>query len=93
MDVLEGEARAGKTVIASTHDLMCAAQRFQRGRVRQRSHRRDGAGRDGPRPRPLSDTYGGHVLILPGGGDRLVLDDAHHHDQEAGREQHFHEGQ
>ena len=28
MDVLEAEARAGKTVIASTHDLICAAQRF-----------------------------------------------------------------
>jgi hypothetical protein len=39
----------------------------------------------------LSDTYGGHVLILPGDGDRLVLDDAHHHDQEEGGEHHFHE--
>jgi ABC-type Mn2+/Zn2+ transport system ATPase subunit len=29
MDVLEAEARAGKTVIATTHDLACAAHRFQ----------------------------------------------------------------
>jgi ABC-type Mn2+/Zn2+ transport system ATPase subunit len=28
MDVLEAESRAGKTVIASTHDLILAAQRF-----------------------------------------------------------------
>ncbi|MDQ6793408.1 MAG: ABC transporter ATP-binding protein, partial [Chloroflexota bacterium] len=30
MDILEAEARRGKTVIATTHDLACAAQRFQR---------------------------------------------------------------
>jgi ABC-type Mn2+/Zn2+ transport system ATPase subunit len=92
MDVLEGEARAGKTVIASTHDLICAAQRFHEaafinGRVVAMGPAEMVLDRD-----LLSDTYGGHVLILPGDGDRLVLDDAHHHDQEAGGEQHFHEG-
>jgi ABC-type Mn2+/Zn2+ transport system ATPase subunit len=30
MDILESEARRGKTVVATTHDLACAAQRFQR---------------------------------------------------------------
>ena len=30
MDLLEAEARRGKTVIATTHDLACAAQRFQK---------------------------------------------------------------
>ena len=29
MDVLEAEARAGRTVVATTHDLACAAHRFQ----------------------------------------------------------------
>jgi len=92
MDVLEGEARAGKTVIASTHDLICAAQRFHEaafvnGRIVATGPAEMVLDRD-----LLSDTYGGHVLILPGDGDRLVLDDAHHHDQEAGHEQHFHEG-
>ena len=29
MDILEAEARSGKTVVATTHDLACAAQRFQ----------------------------------------------------------------
>jgi ABC-type Mn2+/Zn2+ transport system ATPase subunit len=92
MDVLEGEARAGKTVIASTHDLICAAQRFHEaafinGRVVATGPAEMVLDRD-----LLSDTYGGHVLILPGDGGRLVLDDAHHHDQEAGGEQHFHEG-
>jgi hypothetical protein len=40
----------------------------------------------------LSDTYGGHVLVLPGDGERLVLDDAHHHDQAPAGEPHYHEG-
>jgi len=91
MDVLEAESEAGKTVIASTHDLILAAQRFHEaafinGRVVA----------TGPASlvldhQLLADTYGGHVLVLPGDGDRLVLDDAHHHDQEAGGEHHFHE--
>jgi manganese/iron transport system ATP-binding protein len=94
MDVLEAEARSGKTVIASTHDLICAAQRFHQaafinGRVVATGPAEMVLDRD-----LLSDTYGGHVLILPGEGtgDRLVLDDAHHHDEAAGGEQHFHEG-
>ena len=29
MDIPEAEARSGKTVVATTHDLACAAQRFQ----------------------------------------------------------------
>jgi ABC-type Mn2+/Zn2+ transport system ATPase subunit len=91
MDVLETESQAGKTVIASTHDLILAAQRFHEaafinGRVVA----------TGPAAlvldgQLLADTYGGHVLVLPGDGDRLVLDDAHHHDQESGGEHHFHE--
>ena len=71
MDVLEAEARAGKTVIATTHDLICAAQRFHQaafinGRV---------VATDPPSwssiSQLLSDTYGGHVLVLPGDGGRL----------------------
>jgi ABC-type Mn2+/Zn2+ transport system ATPase subunit len=38
----------------------------------------------------LSRTYGGHLLVL--GGEPLLVDDAHHHDQPPGREQHFHDG-
>jgi hypothetical protein len=39
----------------------------------------------------LSDTYGGHVLVLPGDGGRLILDDAHHHDEASGGERHYHD--
>jgi ABC-type Mn2+/Zn2+ transport system ATPase subunit len=89
MDILEAEARAGKTVVATTHDLACAAQRFQK--VAAINHR---IVAHGPSslvldPEVLARTYGGHLLLL--GGQTVVLDDAHHHDQPAGHEQHFHE--
>jgi ABC-type Mn2+/Zn2+ transport system ATPase subunit len=89
MDLLEAEARRGRTIVATTHDLACAAQRFQHvlavnGRVI--AH--------GPAslildPAILSRTYGGHLLML--GGGTVLLDDAHHHDQEAPGERHFHD--
>ena len=44
MDILEAEARSGKTVVATTHDLACAAQRFQQVATRQP---------DDHRPRPV----------------------------------------
>jgi ABC-type Mn2+/Zn2+ transport system ATPase subunit len=91
MDVLEREARAGKTVVATTHDLICAAQRFHEAAFlngRLVAHGPAGLVLDQDL---LAETYGGHVLVLPGDGGRLVLDDAHHHDEAAG-ERHFHEG-
>jgi manganese/iron transport system ATP-binding protein len=92
MDVLEAEARAGKTVIASTHDLICAAQRFHEaafvnGRIVATGPSELVLDRE-----LLSDTYGGHVLVLPDDGGRLVLDDAHHHDEAPGHEPHYHDG-
>ena len=92
MDVLEAEAQAGKTVIATTHDLACAAQRFHQaafvnGRIVAHGPGRAGArpgapGRDlrRPRPRPAGD------------GGRIVIDDAHHHDDAPAGERHFHDG-
>jgi manganese/iron transport system ATP-binding protein len=91
MDVLEAEARAGKTVIASTHDLICAAQRFHQAAFINGRVVATGPAELVLDRQLLSDTYGGHVLVLSGDGDRLVLDDAHHHDQESGGERHFHE--
>jgi ABC-type Mn2+/Zn2+ transport system ATPase subunit len=90
MDILEEEARRGRTVVATTHDLACAAQRFQRvAMINQRlvAH--------GPASLVLDSsllarTYGGHLLFLSGGA--VLLDDAHHHDQPAGvGEQHYHD--
>jgi ABC-type Mn2+/Zn2+ transport system ATPase subunit len=91
MNVLEAETQVGKTVVASTHDLILAAQRFHQAAFINRRVVATGPAEMVLDRQLLSDTYGGHVLILPGDGDRLVLDDAHHHDQEEGGEHHFHE--
>jgi len=77
-------------VIATTHDLACAAQRFQRVAMLNRrvvAHGPASLVLDGEL---LARTYGGHLLQLPGG--TVLLDDAHHHDQPAGEgEQHYHD--
>jgi len=90
MDLLEGEARRGKTVVATTHDLACAAQRFQRVLAINRTIIAHGPASLVLDPNVLARTYGGHLLLL--GGQVAVLDDAHHHDQPPAGESHFHEG-
>ena len=93
MDVLEAQVRAGRTVVASTHDLLCAAQRFHQAAVINGRVVATGPAQLVLDQRLLAETYGGHVLILQGdGGTALALDDAHHHDQAPGQERHFHDG-
>jgi ABC-type Mn2+/Zn2+ transport system ATPase subunit len=89
MDILEEEARQGKTVVATTHDLACAAQRFQKVATVNRRIIAHGPSSLVLDPDVLARTYGGHLLVL--GGQAVVLDDAHHHDQAAGGEPHFHD--
>ncbi len=91
MDVLEAEARRGKTVIATTHDLICAAQRFHEAAFLNGRLVAQGPANLVLDQRLLSETYGGHVLVLPGEAGQIVLDDAHHHDEPVGGERHFHE--
>jgi ABC-type Mn2+/Zn2+ transport system ATPase subunit len=92
MDVLEAEVRMGKTVVATTHDLIAAAQRFHQaallsGRLIAHGDARLVLDRD-----LLAKTYGGDVLVLPAGGEQVLLDDAHHHDDAPGAERHYHDG-
>ncbi len=90
MEVLAGEAAAGRTVIASTHDLAAAAQHFHEvalvnGRVVAIGPSTLVMDRE-----LLRTTYGGHVVVLPEGEG--IIDDAHHHDDAPAGERHFHEG-
>jgi ABC-type Mn2+/Zn2+ transport system ATPase subunit len=90
MDILEAEARRGRTVVATTHDLACVAQRFGDVLAVNRvvtAHGRASLVLD---PDVLARTYGGHLLVLD--GRPVVLDDAHHHDEEAPGEVHYHDG-
>lgn len=92
MDVLEAEARSGKTVIATTHDLICAAQRFHQAALLNGRLVAHGSADLVLDRRLLAETYGGHVLVLPGDGEGLVIDDAHHHDEAPKGERHYHDG-
>jgi ABC-type Mn2+/Zn2+ transport system ATPase subunit len=89
MDILEEESRRGRTVVATTHDLACAAQRFQRVAAINRRLIAHGPASLILDPDVLSRTYGGHLLVL--GGQTVLLDDAHHHDQAGEGEIHYHD--
>jgi ABC-type Mn2+/Zn2+ transport system ATPase subunit len=91
MDVLEAEARAGRTVVATTHDLACAAQRFHQAAFVNGRIVATGPANMVLDPELLAATYGGHVIVLPA-GERTVIDDAHHHDEAPAGERHFHDG-
>jgi ABC-type Mn2+/Zn2+ transport system ATPase subunit len=89
MRILDGEARAGKTVIASTHDLASAAQHFRSIVAVNRTIVASGDASLVLDTDVLLRTYGGHLLFV---GDRTVLlDDAHHHDEAARGEVHHHD--
>jgi ABC-type Mn2+/Zn2+ transport system ATPase subunit len=90
MRLLDDEARAGKTVIATTHDLAGAAEHFQEVLAVNRRVVAHGPAKLVLDPSVLARTYSGHLLVV--GGETVVLDDAHHHDQEVGGEHHHHDG-
>jgi ABC-type Mn2+/Zn2+ transport system ATPase subunit len=90
MDLLGLESAAGRTVIATTHDLACAAECFERVVAVNRTIVADGPSSIALDAAVLARAYGGHLLRLEGG--RILVDDAHHHDEPAPHERHFHEG-
>ncbi len=89
MDILAANAAMGRTIIATTHDLACAAQCFQRVVAINRTVVADGPAEIALDPEMLARAYSGHLLLLD--GTRAMLDDAHHHD-ESGAERHYHDG-
>ena len=89
MDLLEEQAARGKTVVATTHDLACAAQRFQQVLAINRTVVAYGPSNLVLDADVLARAYGGHLLMLE--GRTVVLDDAHHHDDAPGGERHFHD--
>ena len=91
MDILEAQAARGKTVVATTHDLACAAQRFQQVLAINRTVVAYGPSNLVLDTEVLAAAYGGHLLILE--GRTVVLDDAHHHDDAAPGERHFHDAE
>jgi manganese/iron transport system ATP-binding protein len=89
MDLLAAESRAGRTIVATTHDLAAASRHFGHVIGINRRIQADGAVSLLNDPDVLARTYGGHLLVI---GERgVLLDDAHHHDSEQGGERHFHD--
>jgi ABC-type Mn2+/Zn2+ transport system ATPase subunit len=91
MHVLEAEARDGRTVVASTHDLAAAAHHFHEVALVNRRIVATGPSSLLMDRDLLRTTYGGHVVVLPE-GEVTIIDDAHHHDDAPAGERHFHEG-
>jgi ABC-type Mn2+/Zn2+ transport system ATPase subunit len=90
MALLTMEAAAGRTIVATTHDLAAVSRHFDQVVAVNRRVVASGPAELVRDPEVLAQTYGGHLLVL---GDRAVLlDDAHHHDTPGGIEEHFHEG-
>jgi ABC-type Mn2+/Zn2+ transport system ATPase subunit len=89
LDILEAEAGRGKTVVATTHDLVCAAQRFEDVVAMNQTVIAQGPSSLVLDRDVLARTYGGHLLVL--GEQAIMLDDAHHHDQVGGSERHYHD--
>jgi ABC-type Mn2+/Zn2+ transport system ATPase subunit len=89
MDLLAAESRAGRTVVATTHDLAAASRHFAHVVGINRRIVADGPVSLLSDPDVLSRTYGGHLLVV--GNRGVLLDDAHHHDSASGGERHFHE--
>jgi len=91
MTLLDEESKAGRTVIATTHDLAAASRHFSTVVGINRRIMAAGPVELLNDPEVLRRTYGGHLLMI---GERgVLLDDAHHHDAASGPERHFHEGE
>ncbi len=89
-EVIPGRPAArGKTVVATTHDLACASQRFHQVLALNRAVIAYGPSDLALDADVLARAYGGQLLVL--GGRTVVIDDAHHHDEPAPGERHFHE--
>ena len=91
MRLLEAEAAAGRTVVASTHDLAAAAHHFHQVALINGRLVAIGPSDILMNRELLRTTYGGHVVVLPE-GEGTIIDDAHHHDDAPSGERHFHEG-
>ncbi|NBP82813.1 ATP-binding cassette domain-containing protein [bacterium] len=77
MNILDAEAARGRTVVATTHDLACAAQRFHDVVALAERVIAHGPAQLVLDQGVLEKTYGGHLVPLAGGGV-VLLDDPHH---------------
>ncbi len=79
-DLLRGLQEEGKTVIVTTHDLSCVADRFDLALLLNRRVVAFGRPEEVFTPELLNETYQSHLMILKVGDRTVAIEDGHPHD-------------
>lgn len=74
-DLLRRLQRAGKTVIVTTHDLSCVAERFDLALLLNRRVVAFGRPEEVFTPELLNETYQSHLMVLKVGDRTVALED------------------
>lgn len=77
-DLLRGLQEAGKTVIVTTHDLSCVAERFDLALLLNRRVVAFGRPEEVFTPELLNETYQSHLMILKVGDRTVAIEDGRH---------------
>ena len=77
-DLLRGLQEAGKTVIVTTHDLSCVAERFDLALLLNRHVVAFGRPEEVFTPELLNETYQSHLMILKVGDRTVAIEDGRH---------------
>ena len=77
-DLLRGLQKAGKTVIVTTHDLSCVAERFDLALLLNRRVVAFGRPEEIFTPELLNETYQSHLMILKLGDRTVAVEDRDH---------------
>jgi ABC-type Mn2+/Zn2+ transport system ATPase subunit len=77
-DLLRGLQEAGNTVIVTTHDLSCVAERFDLALLLNRHVVAFGRPEEVFTPELLNETYQSHLMILKVGDRTVAIEDGRH---------------
>jgi manganese/iron transport system ATP-binding protein len=78
-DLLRGLQEEGKTIIVTTHDLSCVAERFDLALLLNRRIVAFGRPEEVFTPELLNETYQSHLMILKVGDRTVAIEDGHPH--------------
>ena len=76
-DLLHGLQERGKTVVVTTHDLSCVAERFDLAMLLNRRVVAVGPPGEVFTPELLNETYESHLMILRVGDRTVAIEDGH----------------
>lgn len=76
-DLLRGLQQEGKTVLVTSHDLSCVAERFDLALLLNRRVVAFGPPEEVFTPELLNETYESHLMLLDIGGRTIAVEDGH----------------